>query len=150
MALAIIGNGSAPYSLVNGALLQNGVNSKGVGVPHVISFAGIDGLVVAATGIFTVPTGYSYVLKSATVRLTSLTGAATVGVARIRNTTDGVDLIANTTLTGLTATTLVFNLEPAAASAFAPAGKVISLDLTTAYTVATVVALSVDLHGYLF
>lgn len=124
--------------------------SSAVGTPRVITITGIDGLVVAATNIFTVPVGCTFVVQQAIVRLTAKTGAVTVGVARIRDTTAGVDLVANTTLTAVTTAgkMMPLSITDATVSTVVPAGDVIILDITTAFTVATVVTLSVDLHGY--
>lgn len=121
----------------------------GAGLIHVSSLSGIDGLVVAATSLITVPR--DYVFLQAVIRLTAKTGAVTVGVARIRDTTAGVDLVANTTLTALTTAGKMFPLSmtDATVNSVVPAGDVIVLDITTAFTVATVATLSVDILGYL-
>ncbi len=149
-SLVSLGNGPLPYSISAGSVVSNAASPVGIGVPQVITVNGIDGTVIAATALLTIPAGFGFCVSKAVIRMTALTGAPTEGVMRIRNTTDSVDIIANTTVTGLTAVTKVFTMSPAAAAPFVPAAKVLSLDITTGYTVATVVTLSVDLHGYLF
>lgn len=117
--------------------------------PYVLSVSGIDGLTLGNTAIVTVPTGYTFIVDSLTVRVTAVTGAATTGHISLINSTDTVDLIADTTLTSLTAVSLFTTLRPAAAAPVVAAGKVISFKVGTAYTVATVVTLSADLVGHL-
>lgn len=118
--------------------------------PFKVTVSGIDGLATGKTTLLTVPTGKTFIITGANVRLTSVTGVATAGVVKIINDTAGVDLIANTTLTGLTAVTKFFPLLlTSAVSNVAVASDVIRLEITTAFTVATVVTLSADLVGYL-
>lgn len=116
-----------------------------------VTITGMDGLSTIPTPtIYTVPGGKSFIPVQAYVRLTALTGLATTGVIKIYNDTQSIDLFPNTTLTGLTATGKVFPLI--LSSSVLPvsvAGDVLKVTMTTAYTVATVVTLSVDLVGYL-
>lgn len=119
------------------------------GREYICTVDGIDGTATGQTGILTVPAGFKFVLNKAVIRLTGLAGAATVGHVKIQNITDTVDIVGDTTLTGLTAITLTFPILPSGATAFVPAGKVVGVNVTTAFTVATVVTLSVDLIGYL-
>lgn len=119
------------------------------GVVRINTTIGIDGLAAATTNLMTVPVDAKFVVTGAVVRLTAVTGSATVGVAKIKNVTQASDIIANTTLTGLTAINKQFPLSLAAAvNSVAVGGDVIGVELTTAFTVATVATLQVDLLGY--
>lgn len=123
--------------------------SSAVGVSRVFTVDNINGLVAAATNILTVPVGTKFVCQGAIVRLTAVTGVATVGVARIRDITAGADLVGNTTLTAVVAAGDSIPLPlPVSVNKVVAAGSIIALDITTAYTVATVATLSVDLLGY--
>lgn len=116
---------------------------------YIVTIDSISGLATGNTAIITVPTGYTFVVDSLFVRVTAVTGGAVTGAVSLINSTDTVDIIANTTLTSLTAAGLYTKLVPAAAAPVVVAGKVISFKIGTAYTVASVVTLSVDLSGHL-
>lgn len=126
-------------------------NSGSRGLIHIISIPNINGLNSSApTDLFTVPTGSRFVLTGASVRLTNVVGTPTVGQITIKDATASVDLIAATTLTGLTSTSVFFPLlMTSAATPIVPTGNVVVAEMTTAYSVATTVTLSVDLMGYL-
>lgn len=116
-----------------------------------VTITGMDGLSTIVTPtIYTVPGGKSFIPMQAYVRLTALTGLATVGVIKLYNDTQTLDLFPNTTLTGVTAVGKAFPLIlPVSVLPVCVAGDVIKVAMTTAYTVATTVTLSVDLIGYL-
>ena len=130
------------------SVLSNPSGSRGLS--HVMTTASINGLATGTTNLLTVPAGCSFVLQQAVVRLVGVTGSATVGEVKIVDSTASADLIANTTLTGLTSTGKCFPLlTTAAVMPVVPAGSVVSFTISTAFTVATAVNLSVDLIGYL-
>src|SRR5882672_9220423 len=122
---------------------QAGASAQRKGLLHIITITGIDGLSTGNSTLFTVPTGYTAIVSSANIRVTAVTGAATTGHASLINSTDTVDIVADTTLTSLTAVGLMTKLSPAAAAPVVAAGKIISFKVGTAYTVATVVTLAV-------
>lgn len=124
----------------------SGSTKQWKGLTHVFTVSGIDGLSTGNTALITVPTGYSLILQRAVVRVTAVTGSATTGQVSLINSTDTVDIIANTTLTNLTTADKYTVLSPAAAAPILAAGKVLSFKIGTAYTVATVVTLAVDVH----
>lgn len=125
-------------------IFQSGSN---IGVLKTVT--GIDGLSVAETSLYTVPTGKKAYVLGAIVEMTAETGASVVGNAGIKNTTGAVDLIASAALTGLDDVGKIFYLQPSVVAAYTwvPAASVITFNLTTAFTVATVVTLSVSLIG---
>lgn len=126
----------------------SGSSKQWKGLTHIVTVSGIDGLATGNTPLITVPTGYALVVDKLVVRVTAVTGSATTGAVSLINSTDTVDLIANTTLTSLVTAGLSTKLTPAAAAPGAAAGKVVSFKIGTAYTVASVVTLAVDLHCY--
>jgi hypothetical protein len=124
------------------------VGSKGL--PHVITTTGINGLALGDTNLLTVPASSTFILHSAVVRLTALTGVpGAVGEIKIKNDTDAVDLIASFALTGLDTASEAFVVSLTGAFPIVAAAKVVAAEVTVAYTVATTVTLAVDLIGYL-
>lgn len=125
-------------------IFQSGSN---IGVLKTVT--GIDGLSVAETSLYTVPTGKKAYVLGAIVEMTAETGVSVVGNAGIKDTTGAVDLIASAALTGLDDVGKIFYLQPSVTAAYTwvPAASVITFNLTTAFTVATVVTLSVSLIG---
>ncbi len=121
------------------------------GLIHVASIPNVNGLNASVdTSLLTVPANSTFNILGACVRLTNVVGTPTVGQIAIKDITAGVDLIPATTLTGLTNTSLFFPiLVTGAAKRSVPAGSVIVASMSTAYSVATTVTLSVDLLGYL-
>jgi hypothetical protein len=111
---------------------------------------GIDFLATGKTDLFTPPTGKSFITTALTIRLTSVTGSPVAGSFKLIDDTAAVDIIGTTALTTLTTQDNYITIPvPVNALNNVPAGNVIKFEITTAYTVATVVTGSVDLVGYL-
>lgn len=108
---------------------------------------GIDGNAVAATTIFTVPTGRTAVITEVVVRTTTVTGLLTNPTYNVKGAAAG-DIVAARAgaFTAAGQCTVCATVDP---QTEAPATQAIALDITVAGT-GTTLTLAVDLIGYLF
>lgn len=112
---------------------------------------GIDGKsTIAPTNLYTVPAGKTLVVDKAIVRLTGISGIGAVATVKIKDVTDGADIIAATALTGLTTVSegAFILLNTNSVQFISAAGQTIGIEVTVASTYTTYV-LAVDLIGYL-
>lgn len=109
---------------------------------------GIDGKAVAATTLYTVPTGRTAIITGATIRATVATAITVEPAMGIGVAAGESDMFASTTLTGFTTTAKVWNFVATGLSVVGNAADVIKLGIDTGST-GTTHTLAADLIGYL-
>lgn len=112
------------------------------------STTGIDGKVVAASTLFTVPTGEKAVVTGAILSLTAATAITAVPTIGIGQNATQDDIYYPLALTGVTDTTKLFFLSTIGTTFYCVAGTVIKIGIDIG-AVGTLATLRVDLLGYL-
>ena len=109
---------------------------------------GIDFTIVAATNLYTVPTGRKCVVTSAIIRVTSANTISVAAQAGIGIAAGEDDILALVTLTELTAVDKAFRMSPTITFAVGSADNIIKLGVDIG-AVATTMLCEVSLFGYL-
>lgn len=109
---------------------------------------GIDGRVVGATALMTVPADKMFIIMGVILRCASMTGFVSAGSCGIGVNASQDNMMSSTPLMGLTATNKAYVSNINGSIYVAHAGDVISLGIDTAFN-ATACSLSVDVLGYM-
>lgn len=116
-------------------------------VERLSSTAGIDGTATGTTALFTVPTGTTYAITRAAVRVSSVATLTSVPDVGIGIAAGEDDIFASESLIGLDSTSKAWWFTAENLTAIATAGQTISLGVDTA-AVAGTYTIEVDLFGY--
>jgi len=111
---------------------------------------GINAKTVAATNLYTVPTGKTAIIEKVIVRVTAATAASGDAVAGVGIAAGESDIVAAQTLTGVTTVDDAFVLAPSSGLfRIADAAEIVKLGIDTGDT-GTAVTWDVDVIGYIF
>lgn len=134
-----------------GTIVASNNNSVTATVPSVLSTTtGINAKSIAATTLYTVPTGKTCVVTAAIIRCTAASAITNGPTASIGFTSTAfADIYANANMVALTGTTAIFGYSTVGMSASAVATTVIKLNISTG-AAGTSQTIAVDLIGYLF
>ncbi len=127
-----------------GVLQHNGLELDAV----LSNTTAIDGKVVAATNLYTVPAGKTAVILGAVIRITTATGLTGTMIAGIGIAAGEDDVFPSTSLIGFNAVDESYVFPGMGARTVATAGQIIKLGIDTAFG-GTTATLEVQLLGYL-